>query len=110
MCASLCATVASLAHVIAARVLKCEADRAGPNDKNFRVHTRLVLATCWAAKPLNDRRTRTFNDLVLGTITGESELLSLPLDRTAHRGHLLNRATTDLRYLLHGEEKVAVSI
>jgi hypothetical protein len=23
-------------HVIAARTLKCEADRVGPNDKNFR--------------------------------------------------------------------------
>jgi hypothetical protein len=28
--------VASLVHVIAARTLKCEADRVGPNDKNFR--------------------------------------------------------------------------
>jgi hypothetical protein len=97
-------------HVIAARALKCEADRAGPNDKNFRVHTCHIVATCWAAKPLNDRPTRTFDDLDPGTITGESQLLSFPLDRTAHRGHLLSRAPTGLRYLLHCEEKVAVSI
>ena len=97
---------ASLLHVIAARALKCEADRADPNDKNFRSLSGFAGQQVTTMRQVWTRsHPNVLNDLDPGTITGESQysvfhLIEQPIDGICSAG-----ATTGLRCLLHGEEK-----